>query len=72
MKQEQSVQAYLNRIDRLLRPLPVTERLDIVQEIRSAIAELQADGVAEAAICARLGDPQALARAYLGDCARNR
>ena len=72
MKQEQSVQAYLNRIDRLLRPLPVTERLDIVQEIRSAIAELQADGVAEAAICARLGDPQALARAYLGDCASNR
>lgn len=55
-----------------VQPLPVTERLDIVQEIRSAIAELQADGVAEAAICARLGDPQALARAYLGDCARNR
>ncbi len=72
MKRENSVQDYLSRIDRLLRPLPVTERMDIVQEIRSTIAEMQADGTAEAEICARLGDPHALAREYLGTCARNR
>lgn len=56
MKRENSVQDYLSRIDRLLRPLPVTERMDIMQEIRSTIAEMQADGTAEAEICARLGD----------------
>ena len=72
MKRENSVQDYLSRIDRLLRPLPVTERMDIMQEIRSTIAEMQADGTAEAEICARLGDPHALAREYLGTCARNR
>lgn len=31
MKRENSVQDYLSRIDRLLRPLPVTERMDIMQ-----------------------------------------
>ena len=62
MKRENSVQDYLSRIDRLLRQLPVTERIDIVQEIRSTIAEMQADGTSESEICARLGDPNALSR----------
>ena len=58
---------YLEKVDRYLRPLPLSERTDMIQEIKSEIAELEAGGVCIEDILARLGDPKALAGAYLGE-----
>lgn len=59
--------SYLDQVDRRLRSLPATERVDIVQEIRSEMLELEAGGLSPEQICARLGEPRGLAAAYLGD-----
>lgn len=59
--------AYLEKVDRYLRPLPLSERTDMIQEIKSEIAELEASGVSTEDILARLGDPKVLAGAYLGE-----
>lgn len=58
---------YLEKIDRYLKPLPVSERIDIVKEIKSQMAELDAKRITPEAILARLGDPKVLAKAYLGE-----
>lgn len=50
-----------------MRRLPEAERVDATQEIRSHIAESQARGEPIAAVLGRLGEPSALARAYLSD-----
>ena len=42
---DQVLDAYLDRIDRHLRPMPASERVDIVQEIRSELLELEAQGL---------------------------
>lgn len=60
------LQQYLETVERCLKPLPIAERLDIVQEIKSEMLELEGEGRAPEEILARLGDPKALARAYLG------
>lgn len=59
--------SYLDQVDRRLRPLPAAERADIIQEIRSEMLELEANGLSPEQIHARLGDPKGLAAAYLGD-----
>ena len=64
---ERVLEEYLDRIDRRLRPMAASERIDIVQEIRSEMLELSSRGLAPADITARLGDPRALAAAYLQD-----
>lgn len=64
---EKQLEAYLSRVDRKLRPLAAAERADIVREIRSEMEELIARGVGAERIVARLGAPEALARAYLGE-----
>lgn len=61
------LEKYLDKIDKHLKPLPVSERVDIVKEVKASMLEMQADGLDTAAILARLGDEKALARAYLGD-----
>ncbi len=58
---------YLEKIEKHLKPLPVTERVDIVKEIKSEILELQNDGKTAAEITERLGNPKELAKAYLED-----
>lgn len=58
---------YLEQIEKHLKPLPVSERVDIVQEIKSEMQELQAAGQTSEQILQRLGNPRELARAYLGD-----
>ena len=42
----ESMEKYLAEVDRRLRRLPVGERLDIVNELRSEMAELSAAGLA--------------------------
>lgn len=61
------LEGYLEQIDRRLRPMPASERVDIVREIKSEVLELEAAGLTPAEITGRLGEPKALAAAYLGD-----
>ncbi len=64
---EKNLNHYLEKIERYLKPLPVSERIDIVKEIKSEILELQSNGKTSEEIIQRLGDPKELAKAYLGD-----
>ena len=64
---EKQLNSYLEQVEKYLKPLPVSERVDIVQEIKSDMQELQAAGHTPEQILARLGEPKELARAYLGD-----
>lgn len=64
---ERQLDAYLDQIDRRLRPMAASERIDIVREIRSEMLELASQGLSPQEITARLGDPKQLAAAYLQD-----
>lgn len=58
---------YLNKIDKYLRPLPASERADIINEIKSQMMELEAEKrLSPDQIIQRLGNPKELAGAYLG------
>ena len=39
------LEKYLDTVDKYLRPLPVSERVDIVKEIKSSILEMENAGV---------------------------
>ena len=64
---EKILNDYLEKIEKYLKPLPVSERVDIVKEIKSEMLELQDNGKKAEEIIQRLGDPKELAKAYLGD-----
>ena len=64
---EKNLNDYLEKIEKYLKPLPISERVDIVKEIKSEILELQSDGKTAEQITGRLGNPRELAKAYLGD-----
>lgn len=64
---EKILNDYLEKIEKYLKPLPVSERVDIVKEIKSEILELQGYGKTSEEIIERLGNPKELAKAYLGD-----
>lgn len=61
------LEQYLEQVDRRLRPMAVSERADIVREIKSGMQELEAAGLAPRQITERLGQPRELAAAYLSD-----
>lgn len=64
----QLLEDYLNKIDKYLKPLPASERNDIICEIKSQIMELQStNGLSPEDIIARLGNPKELSQAYLGE-----
>ena len=57
---------YLNKIDKYLRPLPASERADIINEIKSQMMELEAEKrLSPDQIIQRLGNPKELAGALL-------
>ena len=58
---------YLEQIDRYLKAMPISERTDIVKEIKSEMQELELQNVPPEQIIGRLGSPKELAKAYLGD-----
>lgn len=58
---------YLDTVDKCLRPLPASERVDIVKEIKGSILEMESDHLTAEQILERLGKPKDLAKAYLGD-----
>lgn len=64
---EKALNDYLEKMEKYLKPIAVSERLDIINEIRSEMLELQGDGIPAEKIIERLGDPKDLAKAYLGD-----
>ena len=57
---EKSLNDYLEKIEKNLKPLPVSERVDIVKEIKSEILELQGDGKTPEEILERMGNPKEL------------
>ena len=63
----QSLEKYLTAVDRHLKPLPVSERADIVKEIKSTMLELESEQMSSKQILDRLGNPKDLAKAYLKD-----
>lgn len=65
------LEKYLNTVEKHLNPLPASERIDIVKEIKSLIIELENDNVPTEIIINRLGDPKELAKAYLGNLLAN-
>lgn len=58
---------YLDTVDKCLKPLPTSERVDIVKEIKGSIIEMENDNLSTEQILDRLGSPKDLAKAYLGD-----
>lgn len=64
---DRQLESYLDTVDRHLRPMPASERADIVREIKSGMLELEATGLTPQEIAARLGAPKELAAAYLSD-----
>ena len=68
---DERLNGYLEKVDKYLRPIPASERVDIVKEIKSQMQEMEASGVPSEKIIERLGDPKALAKAYLGEAIAN-
>ena len=62
---DQKLEEYLEKVEKYLKPLPVSERVDIVQEIKSGMTEQSNSGRSPEEILGRLGDARELARAYL-------
>ena len=59
---------YLEQIEKYLKPLTASERIDIINEIISNITELQTiSGLSADRVVERLGNPKDLAKAYLGE-----
>lgn len=56
---------YLQKIERYLKPLPLSERMDILKEISSQMIELETAGLGQTEIINRLGSPKKLAKSYL-------
>lgn len=64
---EKVLNDYLGKMEKYLKPIAVSERVDIINEIKSEMQELQSNGVPAEKIIERLGNPKELAKAYLGD-----
>ena len=56
---------YLDTIDKCLKPLPTSERVDIVKEIKGSILEMESENLSTEQILTRLGKPKDFAKAYL-------
>ena len=54
---DRKLEKYLNTVDKHLKPLPASERADIVREIKSSMIEMEQEELSSDAILERLGDP---------------
>ena len=50
------LEEYLDKVDKYLRPLPLSERVDIVKEIKSSILEMENERLTVEEILNRLGN----------------
>lgn len=64
---DEMLNTYLGKVEKYLKPMAVSERMDVVKEIQSEISELQSNGVSTEQIIKRLGNPKELAKAFLGE-----
>ncbi len=65
---EKIMNDYLEKIDKYLKPMPASDRVDIVKEIKSEMLELEMkQQLSPEQILEKLGNPKTLATAYLGD-----
>lgn len=67
IKMNPKLEDHLKNIDKQLSPLPASERVDIVQEIKSTIIEMEQEQISTQQIMDRLGEPKDLSKSYLGD-----
>lgn len=61
------IDQYLDTVSRHLKSLPASERIDIVNEIKSQLTELRGSGKSQEEILERMGSPKDMAKAYLED-----
>ena len=65
---DRELELYLAAVEKYLKNMPVSERIDVIKELKSYIEELQLNNASNAKeILARLGSPKELAAGYLGD-----
>ena len=50
-----TLEKYLDTVDKCLKPLPTSERVDIVKEIKGSILEMEGDNLTTEQILDRLG-----------------
>ena len=68
MKMDKELELYLTTVEKYLKNMPASERIDVVKELKSCIEELQLNNALNTKeILARLGSPKELAAGYLGD-----
>jgi uncharacterized membrane protein len=64
---DKELDLYLTTVEKYLKHMPVSERIDIIKELQSCIEELQLSNTTAKDILTRLGSPEELAAGYLGD-----
>ena len=65
---DRELELYLTTVEKYLKNMPVSERIDVIKELKSCIEELQLNNTLNTKeILARLGSPKELAAGYLGD-----
>ena len=61
---EKVLDEYLEKMEKYLKPVSASDRVDIIKEIKSEMQELQNNDMSAEQI---IGNPKDLAKAYLGD-----
>ncbi len=66
-KTSTTLEKYLYQVDRCLRHMSVTEKTDILSELKNSFYERQKNGQTEEEIIAEMESPKSLAMSYLGE-----
>ena len=65
---DNSLEIYLNKVDKYLKPMLASSRIDILNDIKNDMIELETlKGMTSNDIMAKLGEPKDLAKNYLAD-----
>lgn len=65
---DQKLEQFLKSVEGYLKNMPISERIDVIKELKSSIEELQInEGLDADQILGRLGSPKELAAGYLGE-----
>lgn len=66
-KTSTALEKYLYQVDRRLKHMSVTEKTDILSELKNSFYERQKNGQTEGEIIAEMESPKSLAMSYLGE-----
>lgn len=66
-KTSTTLEKYLYQVDRRLKHMSVTEKTDILSELKNSFYERQKNGQTEGEIIAEMESPKSLAMSYLGE-----